>query len=818
MPDLPATLAPLALSPPASDPAPPDDIPRTRSGRPKRRFTLDEKLRLLDPDSPPEATKTRLVDLMNLYAFRRTGGVVTRVGQGPRAWTALRGKLYAEHVVRHLLGARVPTVPPQWVGTRSFDTSCYAGLDVDADRTREQVLADKYDLTRVDERDRARLLDRIRPPRPKPPFGERRRQVETAIRRLGLDPDDPRQVVRHPTPSGGRWYDLFFDRPYFLHQYRMLFEAAGLRHVPGQVEFFPSATHARRLPFGHIPGRPHDPGAWVQFIDDYANGRIRRHSLQDLYDNLDRHRERQSRRILNVREARARDAPVPVPTPTPTPAARGDVPSRPTRRQRHAPAPHPPSEDAVERYRRLVDRGPGSAREAEELMALGIRLPGTRTAALKHLAAHLVWFRGHDAEEAAGILAAWALDPRHESEDVARDLARGTDRVARHVDRMCRWYADHRDHPAATPPGGPKPPGVAVPSDAAGARPRFAPEELLALRPGVLALPPADRPAKAHFLLHFLAFAKRRGRPAEDGSGWDAAPAIRQVVRRWPGCHHMNYKARIDDAKSDGVLQVVKDRWHNPNGPGRARTYRLAVPVVPEGSWSLDYDSALAALVGEARLDPPGIYDGPSTTRPKPENPLPATRSHEHERDRNADLAHAVDRAGYGADPAPVRPQSPGADLEPGPRERDQEPDAALALPGPADGPVRALPPAVHAPALVPGPGEGLEVIMPARERAQSSGPWAARLGNLRRFVEEVLAQPSLRPEIRRLLETPSEELSESDLSRRVRILCRENERRRTDRLRAAPNGGLGFMPDLGLMLDVERSLHLLASGDPPGD
>ena len=94
------------------------------------------------------------------------------------------------------------------------------------------------------------------------------------------------EVLVQRTPSGGFHYYLFFDQPYFVEQYKQLLQDAGLRHVPGQIEFFPSTNQGIRLPFGHIPGRPDRPQAWIEFIDRYRSGRVRRHSLETLTENL----------------------------------------------------------------------------------------------------------------------------------------------------------------------------------------------------------------------------------------------------------------------------------------------------------------------------------------------------------------------------------------------------------------------------------------------------------------------------------------------------------------------------------------------------
>ena len=175
-----------------------------------------------------------------------------------------------------------------------------------------------------------------------------------------------------------------------------------------------------RLPFGYIPGQPHDPTAWIRFINDYSSGRIIRHSLADLQENLAKHQSTQHRRI----ESRKQKTPEQQLT-TPGTLIMGT----PRHLQQSTPKASTASEPA-ERYQELLE-GIHSQAEAEELLALGIQVSGTRTEALKLLAAHLVWFRQVSPEDAAASLIEWAMNPRHYSKDIAQDLAQGTNLVAK---------------------------------------------------------------------------------------------------------------------------------------------------------------------------------------------------------------------------------------------------------------------------------------------------------------------------------------------------------------------------------------------------
>jgi hypothetical protein len=165
-------------------------LPRNRAGEIKRRFTWQEKVRILDPQSSIMRTTSRLKAFRKLFAYRYSDAIITRPGQGPRAWTALRGPIGSDHVIRHLLADRIPTLPPQWIGARSFITTQFVCIDVDANRTPEQTLADKYDFARMDEGEQADLLKQMKPPKPKPPFEARYQGLRSTDRPYSSQPVD----------------------------------------------------------------------------------------------------------------------------------------------------------------------------------------------------------------------------------------------------------------------------------------------------------------------------------------------------------------------------------------------------------------------------------------------------------------------------------------------------------------------------------------------------------------------------------------------------------------------------------------------------
>jgi hypothetical protein len=750
----PATSAPpLARSAASAAPSTlPGILPRTKSGRIKRRFSWTEKVKILDPTAPAELTERRLEQFQKLFAFRRTDAIITRVAKGHRGWTALRCPLGMSQIVRHLLGAQIPTLLPQWVGARSFETSLYFCLDIDVDRSPPpdpdlsgqwgEVVGDENDPLndpvndplvaadvaggvgldiaagvahsdhRRDDRDHSVEIDQTDPPVPqgskpsRPSFPERCQTVEAALRRLGINPDNPRQVLKTPSPSGGRHYYIFLDAPAFLYQLQSLLEAAGLEFVSGQIEFFPSTTHALRLPFGHQPNGPNDPQAWIRFIDAYHQKRIKRFSLQSLYENLSAQSCSTSpsppRNVAitngkavkdpNDQAVKNWDAKTGViKEGTNTVVGNSVVGTNPVRvgspRRFSSPvtASVPVTTAIAERYAHLVANGPTSLAEAEELFELGILTFGTRTAVLKHLASHLIFIRGRSADEAGAQLIAWAMNLRHRSKDIQQDLARGTHVVPKQIERLCQWYEKKRDPTRTMAKHGPN---------------GFAAAEIAALRSYVQRLPIPEQATQADFLLHFLYFAKRHGKPAPDNSGLEASPSVKEVIRGWPGCSHMLYKERIETAKGLGLLHLVKGKWQNPNGKGRARTWKIAVPSVPQTGTVLNYDEARALLLDPAlgalgdQLSPGNVVTEAAITE-RPPHQTNEKQSHDPDNDHH-NVNHDHTPQPHGShnqldahrriQPAVVREARPRIDLAESSRERSTEPAPVAGLRGPNPG------------------------------------------------------------------------------------------------------------------------------------
>src|SRR5438874_10059055 len=103
---------------------------RCSDRRSTHRTTWNEKLALLGQGASPQATLDRVREFQRLFAYRYTGAIVTRVGQGPRAWTKLPKRLGTSHVIRHLLGERLPGREPVWFGARSFSRTRWFCIDI----------------------------------------------------------------------------------------------------------------------------------------------------------------------------------------------------------------------------------------------------------------------------------------------------------------------------------------------------------------------------------------------------------------------------------------------------------------------------------------------------------------------------------------------------------------------------------------------------------------------------------------------------------------------------------------------------------------
>jgi hypothetical protein len=207
----------------------------TRAGVPKSRYFFEEKLRILG------CTEGQLRAFADLFAPRKFDYAVTRARSGnPRDWSGGRGPLTLDRVARHLLGARLPGVNPQWVAPRGWDWTLFVAVDVDNRGGTEEFLS-------------------------------RCRKLETAFAALEIPPES-RLVV--PTPSGGRHYYFFTSARIRTAEIAPTLALAGIVARKGKFEIFPSPTQGLRLPFGHIPGNPHAPEEWLSFLARYRGGAL----------------------------------------------------------------------------------------------------------------------------------------------------------------------------------------------------------------------------------------------------------------------------------------------------------------------------------------------------------------------------------------------------------------------------------------------------------------------------------------------------------------------------------------------------------------
>lgn len=565
-----------------------DSILITRKGTPKKRFTTDEKLQLLDPLASIEATGKRFKVFADVFAFNRWKAIMTRAGGGPSDWRAIKGKLGDNCIIRHLLADQIPSYSPQWVGTRSTSDTKFFCIDVDSDgHGRADAPAESHSTV--------------------PSFAERCYEVEWRLACLGIHVDDPTHTLVTQTPSGGRHYYAFLDEPRLLNQVKYLLQAAGFRHHPGQIELFPSRSHGLRLPFGHTPGRKTNPNAWIRFVDRYRGGKVHCFSLEELYENLETPQRLPPPRVAGITGA-GRYRPEPGHMPQPQHGTGGDDPTgRAISRPGPAPAPRraatprrfqkqrKAAEDTAttEKYWTILENGITCKEDAQIILSKGVLKYGTRTKLLEMLVRHMVWFEGKSEAATRKALTDWIYDSRNRSHDLEKDRENNTQTVETHIANLCRWYAEKRanDRPTA--------------DDAC--KMMYFDRELEALRSAIESLPRRAKRTVVPFLLHLVHFSQRFGTRSEDGSSWEVFLAINSVVRKLPGCSGMRYKQRFGDAERIGILKLIREKWQNPRGTGRPRTYRARIPESHSSDRCIGYDEMLRRLTGDATSAASGI-------------------------------------------------------------------------------------------------------------------------------------------------------------------------------------------------------------------
>jgi hypothetical protein len=507
----------------------------TRAGVPKSRYTFAEKLRLLG------CSEEQLQAFADLFAPRKFDYAVTRARSGnPRDWSGGRGPLTLDRVARHLLGARLPGVNPQWVAPRGWDWTLFVAVDVDNRGGTEEFLF-------------------------------RCRKLEAALAALEVPPE-ARLVV--PTPSGGLHYYFFTSARIRTAEIAPTLALAGILARKGKFEIFPSPTQGLRLPFGHIQGHPHAPEEWLSFLARYRSGALPTVNWEEC------------KHLAKVQAAGPRgnqrhlfpEEPDEVEPQKRTPAPDG-APPRATRAEPKRAGPGMPKRERQRdlRYEELVTTPVRSPADMEELWALGIREAGTRHEAVLRLAWNFIFVRGCEEDEAVEEISAWAYRTgEFSSKDVRADLEGGGNRVEEDVRDLVRRFARLRDE------GGHRTGG------------RFAEAEVNAIHRATAGLTPRLSRFRGRFLLEFLRFAKSHGRTVE--GGWECAPAVRGIIQEWPGCSGMRYKAHLDWARDAGILVLTREKRQTVDRTGRARTYLLRMPQVVSGECVLTLDEAIARL------------------------------------------------------------------------------------------------------------------------------------------------------------------------------------------------------------------------------
>jgi hypothetical protein len=427
--------------------------------------------------------------------------------------------LTKELVARHVMGDLIPGNTPRWIAPRSWEATWWVGIDVDY---------------RGDHAD----------------FKRRCVFVIKALKRLGVG---RKAILKNITPSGGRHYRFFTTGKVRVSDIPNLLGQVGLRERPGQIELFPRMTKGMRLPFGYQPGRSQDPKKWLRFIRAYRQGRFPRVSWFRCQDEAARYANRKL-----SKENGSRDPPNP-PSQQPKLTRRPLAPVVVSCRFGLPKGVKLLLADAKTRYLQLLATPFNNTSQAQDLWNLGICCEGTRIEATKRLAWHMLFVRRLTEEVVASELVQWVYETgKTTSCDVRNDLANKTRSVEKQIKEYVRWLAEQPRQ-----------------SNAAGCdRNKFSESELQQVL-DILGKSNCDA-SRLIVALHFLRFAKLHG--SERGSGWEVQVAVRGVIRRWPSCDGMKYKAHIEALKACGFIEMVREKRQSSNGTGRPRTYLVNVP------------------------------------------------------------------------------------------------------------------------------------------------------------------------------------------------------------------------------------------------
>ena len=487
----------------------------THAGKPKSRYSAEERLRILGgttadlnatiklfcPDGPP-------------YAATR------RDSEDPRAWMTPRGRLPHSEVLRHLTGNLTPEINPRWVAPYSWEATWWIGIDVDY---------------RVDRED----------------FERRCELVIQALGNLGVP---EAAILKSITPSGGRHYRFFTTRKVRVSDIPLVMAMVGLHESPGQIELFPKLNKGMRLPFGYIPGRKHDPRKWLRFIRTYRRGKFPRVNWLDCLQRAAQHANAELNDEVNRPSVNAVNIVRPMCEVQRRRITRVNVLGIPKRQRTTQPNQANQSKD---RYRELLSRPFTNPSEATELWNMGICAEGTRNEATKRLAWHLLFARRLPLKEVANKLVEWVYETGSQtSADVRADKNRGTRKVEEETRQIVQWMVDN--HTATDAPK----------HDLS----CFSVEELRAI---LKTLHESAACELVSVALSFLRFAKLHGAP--QANGWLVQISVNGVIRKWPGCRGMKYKPLINALKACGLIELTKEKRQSSNGTGRPRTYLILI-------------------------------------------------------------------------------------------------------------------------------------------------------------------------------------------------------------------------------------------------
>ena len=434
-----------------------------KSLKPRRNHSLGMKLDALGGGEFGRDEVLRLVlAFQALFAWRKSPYIVRRPGEGrwsrakipvyrgglrvigPDGTPASKDKCLAprsrddgghwgealdQDVLHHLACPHLETLSKLWVGCFSFGHARHMTVDVD-NRT-----GDPQD----------------------PDFVGRCERLAQALDDLGIRPED--RLVE-PTPGGGLHVTVVFEETYPVEALTQMFAWLGLIEKGGQFELYPSPKHGCRLPFGFDPNRRARSGRFCRWMKALLDGRIRRHSFEELYRRAESlagdHRVEAERQVRIRAEAARREAEG---GRDPWPAEFND------------------SRACAMGFRLdKIDRKRFTARDADELERVGVAEPGTRRRVCAVLAWHWVFARGMGGGAVLGRLRAlvarpdcWSGDVRSNPAKVDLDLQ---DLVARLVRKRGARRPKTYRHEELVTLCGKRPPNPSV-QGAAGRSPAF---------------------------------------------------------------------------------------------------------------------------------------------------------------------------------------------------------------------------------------------------------------------------------------------------------------------------------------------------------